>query len=216
MADSLPSTSASNSTRLDFLRSDAADPPVTVVRDIRVKAGEEGRFELLIGALIAEASLQPGHLGATVLRPPTQAGTPSNTENATYRFVYKFDKRSNLEAWHTSTTRAELFRPIAELVVDDSFEEVPGLETWFDLPSHSPPPKWKTTLMSWATIYVLVVALSYSMKAMKLTFPIPITGLILTGIIVPLVAYVVGPALGKLLHGWLHAGSDHQRKGTRA
>lgn len=216
MPESFASTSGLSSSRLDFLRSDVGDPPVTVIRDIRVKAGEEGRFELLMGALIAEASLQPGHLGATVLRPPAQAGVPGGVDKSTYRFVYKFDKRSHLEAWHSSTTRAELFRPIAELVVDDRFEEYPGLETWFDLPSHSPPPKWKTTLMSWATIYVLVVALSYAMKAMKLAFPIPITGLILTGIIVPLVAYVIGPALGKLLHGWLHAGSGHQRKGTRA
>lgn len=184
---------------LQFLRTDDADPPVTVIREIRVRPGSEGRFELLMGALIAEATRQPGHLGATVLRPRADA------DRGVYRFVYKFDKRSSLIAWHSSTTRAELFNPIAELVTSDRVDEYQGLETWFDLPAHVVPPKWKTTLMSWAAIYVLVVALSYIMQAMKLKLPIPLAGLVLTGIIVPLVAYVVGPMLGRLLRNWLHA-----------
>lgn len=191
---------------LRFLHIDAPDPPVTVIRDIRVRPGAEGRFELLMGALIAEATNQPGHLGATVLRP---IGGVDGVDRGAYRFVYKFDKRSNLVAWHSSKTRAELFAPIAELVRSDRFEEYPGLETWFDLPPDLVPPKWKTTLMSWAAIYVLVVALSYVMQSLKLKLPIPLAALVLTGIIVPLVAYAVGPWLGRLLRGWLHAGATN-------
>ena len=196
-------TSPPSATALRFLRSDAADPPVTVIRDIHVKPGAEGRFELLMGALIAEANRQPGHLGATVLRPH---GSPGEPAPGAYRFVYKFDKRSNLLAWHSSRTRAELFAPIAELVRSDRFEEYPGLETWFDLPPDTVPPKWKTTLMSWAAIYVLVVALSYIMQTLEVKLPIPLAALVLTGIIVPLVADVVGPWLGRVLRGWLHRG----------
>lgn len=186
---------------LRFLRSDAADPPVTVIRDIRVRRGCEGRFELLMGALIAEATHQPGHLGATILRP-----LPSDDDSPPlYRFIYKFNTRSNLLIWHASETRARLFQPISALVHSDRFAEYPGLETWFDLPVDAAPPKWKVTLMSWAAIYVLVVALSYVMQALKLNFSIPIAALILTGIIVPFVAYIVAPLLGKVLHNWLHA-----------
>jgi antibiotic biosynthesis monooxygenase (ABM) superfamily enzyme len=181
---------------LRFLRSDAADPPVTVVREIRVRPGSEGRFELLMGALIAEASQQPGHLGATVLRPHGAEGS--------YRFVYKFASRSHLSRWHDSPTRAQLFEPIAELVHSDRFDEYPGLETWFDLPAPSAPAKWKTTLLSWAAIYALVVAMSYAMAGAGLALPIPIAAFVLTAIIVPLVAYVVGPMLGRIFHGWLH------------
>ena len=191
-----------NSAALRFLRTDAPDPPVTVIRDIRVRPGAEGRFELLMGVLIAEATSQPGHLGATVLRP---RGGGDGGDRGAYRFVYKFDKRSNLLAWHSSKTRAELFAPIAELVRSDRFEEYPGLETWFDLPPDVVPPKWKTTLMSWAAIYVLVVALSYIMQTLGVKLPIPLAALVLTGIIVPLVAYVFGPLLGRVLRGWLHA-----------
>ena len=156
-----------------------------------------------MGTLIAAATRPPGHLGATVLRPLAGA---NDVDRGAYRFVYKFDKRSNLLAWHDSKTRAELFAPIAELVRSDRFEEYPGLETWFDLPPHAAPPKWKTTLMSWAAIYALVVAMSYAMHALELKLPIPISAFVLTAVIVPLVAYVVGPILGKALRGWLHAG----------
>lgn len=203
MPNSLEIPTSLDSPALGFLRTDAADPPVTVIRDIRVRPGAENRFEQLMGVLIAEATSQPGHLGATVLRP---LGGVDGVDRSAYRFIYKFDKRSNLLAWHASRTRAEFFAPIAELIRSDHFEEYPGLETWFDLPPHVAPPKWKTTLMSWAAIYVLVVALSYIMHTLEVKLPIPIAALVLTGIIVPLVAYVVGPFLGRVLRGWLHAG----------
>lgn len=184
---------------LAFLHTDEGDPPVTVIRDIRVRPGAEGRFELLMGALIAEATRQPGHLGATIIRPHAP-GEP-------YRFVYKFQHRSNLEAWHGSELRRQLFQPVLELVESDRFSEYPGLETWFDLPPHAAPPKWKTTLLSWGAIYVLVVAASYAMRAEGLNLPVPIGAFVLTAVVVPLVAYVVGPALGKLFRGWLESGS---------
>ena len=183
-----------------FLRSDAADPPVTVVRDIRVRAGHEEPFERLMSALMTEATKQPGHLGATVVRPQL----PGHA----YRFIYKFDRRSSLEAWHASPLRAKLAGPVAALVEWDRFEQFPGLETWFNLPaspSLAPPPKWKTTLMSWAAIYPLVLGGSYAMKALNITAPMPVQVLILTAVVVPLVAYLVAPWLGRLLHRWLYA-----------
>jgi antibiotic biosynthesis monooxygenase (ABM) superfamily enzyme len=189
--------------RLLFLQSDAADPPVTVIRDIRVRRGSEPVFERDMGLLIAEATRQPGHLGATILR-PRDAG-PGSPDF--YRFVYKFDQRSRLLAWHNSEARSRLNRAVAAHVLSDDFSEYPGLETWFDLPGHAPPPKWKTTLMTWAAIYGLVVAFSYALRVLHVAFPIPVTALLLTGAVVPLVAYVVGPFLGRLLHPWLHAAS---------
>ena len=198
---------SADSESLRFLRSDQSDPPVTVVRDVWVRPGEEGRFELLMGALIAEAASQSGHLGATVLRPSVAGGA--------YRFVYKFDRRSHLEAWHASPDRAQMIETIRPLTHADRSQEYPGLETWFDLPLAAEPPKWKTTLLSWAAIYVLVVALSYALAALRLDLPIPIAGLILTGVIVPLVAYVVGPWLGWLLRGWLVAPAAESPSATK-
>lgn len=186
-----------------FLRSEDSDPPVTVIREIRVKPGHEPEFEELMGRLIREAIQQPGHMGATVVR-PQRAGHA-------YRFIYKFDRRTNLEAWHASDLRARLVAPVAAMIEWDRFDQYPGLETWFSLPATPAsiaPPKWKTTLMSWAAIYPLVLGGSYIMKAAGVTAPMPVQVFILTAAVVPIVAYWVAPWLGKRLHCWLHAGLD--------
>lgn len=194
---------------VDFLQSDAADPPVTVIREIRVRPGHESAFESRMAVLMHTASQQPGHLGSTVVRPQI----PGHA----YRFIYKFDQRSSLEAWHTSDLRARLAAPIAALVEWDRFDQYPGLETWFDLPeapSSAAPPKWKTTLMSWAAIYVLVVTASYLMRAVHFQAPLAVQALVLTAVVVPLVAYIVAPWLGRRLHRWLYAGLEHRKDAT--
>ena len=193
---------ASTAAEPSFLRSDEDDPPVTVIREIRVQPGKEAEFEKLMPQLIAEARRQLGHLGATVVRPdPLRAGDA-------YRFVYKFDHRSRLEAWHRSEERARLFAPIAALIVSDGFDTHTGLETWFELPGASTPPRWKTTLMTWSMIYVLVVIVSYVLQSFRFEAPIPIRALVLTGIVVPLVGFVFAPRMGRLFHGWLYKGFD--------
>ena len=162
----------------DFLRSDATDPPVTVIREIRVRAGHEIAFEGFMTRLIEAAFLQPGHLGATVVRP--------QLPGYAYRFIYKFDKRSNLERWHGSPHRAELAAPIAALIESDRFDQYPGLETWFNLPAaplSGSPPKWKTTIMSWVAIYPLVLGGSCTMKALHFAAPMAVQIFILTAVV---------------------------------
>jgi antibiotic biosynthesis monooxygenase (ABM) superfamily enzyme len=181
------------------------DLPVTVIREIRVRPGLEEMFEEGMSRLIAEATRQPGHLGATVIR-PERPGAP-------HRFVYKFAQRSQLEAWHDSEARARLLAPIESAIASDRYEAYPGLETWFELPGAPTPPRWKTTLMSWGAIYVVVVIVSYAMQALEFAAPIPVRALVLTGIVVPLVAYLLAPWLGRALHGWLYA--DMRARGPK-
>jgi hypothetical protein len=196
-----PHVSASTAAGPSFLRSDEDDPPVTVIREIRVQRGKEGEFEALMARLIARATRQPGHLGATVVRPdPFRPGDA-------HRFVYKFDRRSRLEAWHRSEERARLSASIGSLIVSDGFDTHTGLETWFELPGVSTPPRWKTTLMTWSMIYVLVVFVLYVLQSFRFEAPIAIRALVLTGIVVPLVGFVFAPRMGRLLNGWLHKGS---------
>ena len=178
------------------------DPAVTVIREIRVRPGSEAAFEDLMSRLTEEAARQPGHLGTNVVRP-----NPKRPGDA-HRFIYKFDHRSSLERWHHSETRARLFAPVEALVESDRFDAYPGLETWFELPGVATPPRWKTTLMSWAAIYVVVLAVSYALQALHFEASLPVRALVLTGIVVPVVAYVLAPWLGRVLHGWLHAGSE--------
>ena len=193
--------SASTPAEPTFLRSGEDDPPVTVIREIHVQPGKEAEFEALMGQVIAGATRQPGSLGSTVMRPdPLRPGDA-------HRFVYKFDRRSRLEAWHRSGERARLFAPIEALIVSDGFDTYTGLETWFELPGAPTPPRWKTTLMTWSMIYPLVVIVLYGLNALRFEAPIPIRALVLTGIVVPLVGFVLAPRMGRLLHGWLYKGS---------
>jgi uncharacterized protein len=73
------------------------DPPVTAVLEVLVEPGQEDGFERRLREL-AEASIrQPGHLGLSTLR-PVATGEP-------YRVIYKYDRRSNYERWHSSDER---------------------------------------------------------------------------------------------------------------
>ncbi|MBK7406269.1 MAG: antibiotic biosynthesis monooxygenase [Phycisphaerales bacterium] len=186
---------------LDFLRAPPGepDPAVTVVREIHVQPVHRTEFERLMGVLIGEAMRQPGYLGASIVRP--------HSHGECYRFIYKFDRRSSLRAWHDSETRARLFAPVAELIDHNRFDEYPGLETWFDLPPAATPPKWKTTTLSWLAIYPAVVGLSYLLKALGFAAPLPIQALVLTLLVVPLVAYVLAPWLGRRFRRWLDSGT---------
>lgn len=189
--------------KLDFLHdpSDAADPPVTVVRDLHVRPQHRAAFETAMSALMKEAMRQPGHLGATVVRPRTEAES--------YRFIYKFDRRSHLRAWHDSARRAELIAPVLGIIESERADEYPGLETWFELPGESggrSPPKWKTTLMSSVAIYVAVLGMSYLLAAIGFEASLPVRTLVMTVIVVPLVAYVLAPFLARVLHRWLWSG----------
>lgn len=187
-----------------FLASDHDDPPVTVIREIRVRPGQEAKFEELMSELTRQAVLQPGHLGSTVVRPIAHGHA--------YRFIYKFTHRSLLMQWQNSELRAKLAAPVAPLIETDRYDEYPGLETWFDLVGTLPAPKWKTTLLSWFAIYPTVIVLSYIFKALKFHPPVPIFAFVLTIVVVPSVAYIFAPWLGKRLHWWLYASPARTHK----
>lgn len=177
--------------------------PVSVVREIYVRPGKEQSFEREMNRLAHEAVSQPGHLGATVVRPATPTGP--------YRFIYKFDGQDNLQRWHASDVRARLWSPVAPLIVAEHLDTYEGLETWFDFPTTSTPPKWKTTLVSWLAIYPVALAVSYTMILVEFEAPPAIRTLVLTAVVVPVVAYLVAPHLSHLLHGWLH---DNGKNGS--
>jgi antibiotic biosynthesis monooxygenase (ABM) superfamily enzyme len=129
------------------------------------------------------------------------------TPDGAYRFIYKFDRRSRLEAWHQSEARARLFAPVEPLIESDRFDAYPGLETWFELPGGATPPKWKATLLSWFAIYPSVLAGAYIMDALGFKAPSWLQTLVLTGVVVLVVSYVLAPWLGRLAHRWLYADS---------
>lgn len=64
----------------------------------------------------------------------------------------------------------------------------------------------KRAFLVWLAIYPLITVLFYLLGDFLIQFPIPIRTLILTGIAVPIVAYVILPFYNKIFAKWLNKG----------
>ena len=67
-----------------------------------------------------------------------------------------------------------------------------------------PPPKWKTAVLIWLAIYPSITTLFLVFGDQLLLLPTPLRTLVLTLILVPLMVFVLLPALQKLFARWLN------------
>jgi antibiotic biosynthesis monooxygenase (ABM) superfamily enzyme len=65
------------------------------------------------------------------------------------------------------------------------------------------PPKWKFAVMVWLAIYPAITVLQFLIGDVLVRLPIPLRTLTLTGILVPLMVFVLLPLLRRLLGSWL-------------
>lgn len=66
------------------------------------------------------------------------------------------------------------------------------------------PTKWKFAVMVWIAIYPAITVLTFLIGDSINNLLLPIKTLIMTGILVPLMIFVVLPLLRKLLGNWLN------------
>lgn len=67
-----------------------------------------------------------------------------------------------------------------------------------------PPPKWKTAVLIWVAIYPSITTLFMVFGDQLLLLPAAVRTLVLTLILVPLMVFVLLPALQKLFARWLY------------
>lgn len=67
-----------------------------------------------------------------------------------------------------------------------------------------PTVKWKFALMVWIAIYPSITLLSFLIGDCIQALALPFRTLIMTGILVPLMVFVLLPVLKKLLGSWLN------------
>jgi antibiotic biosynthesis monooxygenase (ABM) superfamily enzyme len=67
-----------------------------------------------------------------------------------------------------------------------------------------PPPKWKTAVLIWVAIYPSITTLFLVFGDQLLLLPPALRTLVLTLILVPLMVFVLLPALQKLFARWLY------------
>src|SRR5258705_7694888 len=101
--------------------------PATSVVTRVVKPGREKAFEEWLHGISQEAAKFPGHLSATIFRPPAGARK--------YTVVLQFDRDENLQNWLRSDRRREWIERVSALeAVPQHREEGAGLEHWVPLP----------------------------------------------------------------------------------
>ncbi|MFY7988822.1 MAG: hypothetical protein ACOVNP_08080 [Flavobacterium sp.] len=66
------------------------------------------------------------------------------------------------------------------------------------------PPKWKFAVMVWLAIYPTITLVTFLIGDYIKNLPLPLKTLIMTGILVPLMVFVLLPILRKLMSNWLN------------
>lgn len=66
------------------------------------------------------------------------------------------------------------------------------------------PPKYKTALVIWLVIYPTINLIMWLLGDVLSTLILPLRTLLLTGILVPLMVYVLLPLANHWFKGWLH------------
>ncbi|MBN3908179.1 MAG: antibiotic biosynthesis monooxygenase [Nostoc sp. NMS1] len=177
------------------------DQFVTVVITQVVKPGCESAYETWLKDITSVSRTYVGHLGTNVIRP--QLGVRNE-----YVIIFRFDGYENLKVWMTSRDREYWLNQGKHLVESDPYvQQISGLEAWFSLPGQplKTPPRYKTALLTWAVVFVLINILSKFLVPLLRGLPPLIVSLIVTIIMVVLLTYVVMPRVSRLFSWWLYA-----------
>lgn len=171
--------------------------PVAIVLTRSVRHEHARVFEAGLRELISAAATQPGHLHAEVLRGARVDGSQD------YHIVYRFADQPSLRSWEATPERNTLAARLDALATDAGRHELTGMEAWFDLPAHLPPPRAKMALLTWLGIWPLVTAALLWLAPRLSTVPLVARTAIITALLVLAMTYLVMPRLARLAAPWL-------------
>jgi uncharacterized protein len=183
----------------------ASDEPVTVLFSRRIKPGREADFEAWAHGVTTAARHFPGHLGASVLDAPSSRD---------YHILFTFADRKSMQAWLDSDERQRWLARVGELIeTDRGLQQLTGLETWFKLPGSNvptmtPPPRWKMWLVSIVAVYPLVLAFQALVVPRMGGLPLPLKALAFPLVLLTLMTFAVMPVVTRLLRRWLAPRQD--------
>jgi antibiotic biosynthesis monooxygenase (ABM) superfamily enzyme len=85
-----------------------------------------------------------------------------------------------------------------------------GLETWFALPERTgvaAPSRAKVWLLTWLAVFPVILAVRLALRPLDLDrWPMAAQAFVLSGLLVPLITFVVMPAVTRLFANWLYPG----------
>ena len=172
-------------------------PPAAIAIRRRVTPGREAAFAEAVQGAAHAASTFPGYVSSEVLRPPDAAGE--------WQFILRFDSPATLRAWEESAV-SQGWRARADgLTAAPRVERVNGLEAWFTLAGQeSPPPKWKTAVLSALGIYPMILFVFPRLAPLTDGLAPWLGQLVSVLLVMPVMTWGVMPLLTRLFSGWLY------------
>jgi hypothetical protein len=169
--------------------------PVTVTVARVVRPDQREAFERWADDVLQVAAGFPGNLGASLLHPG-----PDSSE---YHLVYRFVDDESLAAWERSSERRSALAHVEEMVDDERYARVAGLESFFTRPA-TPGPRWRLTLLTVAAVFAITSVLQQFVMPHLATWPLELRLLLSAFVVVLLLGQVLMPTLTRLFARWLH------------
>jgi antibiotic biosynthesis monooxygenase (ABM) superfamily enzyme len=189
--------------------SDSAAPtpePVTVTVARTVRPDRREAFERWADDVLQVAKRFPGNLGASLLHPG-----PDGSE---YHLVYRFVDDASLAAWERSSERRSALAHVDDMVDDERYQRVSGLESFFTRPARSGP-RWRMTVLTIAAVFAITSLLQQFVMPHLAGWPTALRLLMSAVVVVLLLGHVVMPALARVFARWLHPAEDRVRHRPR-
>jgi len=124
--------------------------PVTVTVARVVRPDRREAFERWADDALAMAAAFPGNLGATLLRP--------GAGSSEYHLVYRFADDESLAGWERSPQRGRMLAELREMVDEERYSRVSGLESFFTRPPQ-PAPRWRITVLTVVAVFAVTSVL---------------------------------------------------------
>ena len=171
--------------------------PVTVTVARVVRPDRREAFERWAEDVLRIARRFPGNLGASLLHPG-----PDSSE---YHLVYRFVDDASLAAWERSSERRSALAHVEEMVDDERYARVAGLESFF---TRAPQPgsRWRMTLLTIAAVFAITSLMQQFVMPHLAAWPLEVRLALSATVVVLLLGNVVMPALTRWLARWLHPG----------
>ena len=171
--------------------------PINVAITRRVRPGCEAAFQQALREFFQASFAHDGVLGATMIVPPP--GSDSR-EFGILRTFADEKERDNFYASPTFKAWEEKCAPLTD--GGWSRRQLHGLEAWFRSP-HSPPPKWKMAVATFAGVFPLAMALNLTLGPVIRGWHFVLANAVFNAAVVVLLSWVVMPVVTRLLRGWL-------------
>ncbi|MGY1704982.1 antibiotic biosynthesis monooxygenase [Geodermatophilus sp. SYSU D00697] len=173
--------------------------PVTVTVARVVRPQRRQAFERWAAETLALAATYPGNLGGTLLKP--------GLGSSEYHLVYRFKDDASLAGWERSPERRAALERMQEMVDEERYARVAGLDSFFTRPA-TPGPRWRSTVLTIAAVFLITSTLQLLVMPHVAGWPWPFRLLLSACIVVVLLGFVVMPALTRLFAGWLRPQRD--------